>query len=135
MEKGALFSVVNSKCPRCNEGDLWVKKNSYSLGFDKMHERCSNCDLKYDLEQGFWYGAMYISYALGVALTVTVVVALTVLTELSIFQKTLYAIGVLVLFVPPLFRYSRNIWIAIFVRYKGVGEKYKKSESDSDLEK
>lgn len=122
MKKGFNYSVVKSKCPRCNEGDLWIKNNSYSLGFDKMHEHCSECGLKYDMEQGFWYGAMYISYAMGVAVAVSIVVALIVLTELGIWYRVGGAALGIVLLLPPIFRYSRNIWLAIFVRYQGPPE-------------
>lgn len=117
MKKGTLYSVVKSKCPKCNQGDLWIKKNAYSIGFDKMHENCSNCGLKYDMEQGFWYGAMYVSYAFGVALSVAVVIALSVLApEMKLFEKIIYALVFLILLMPVNFRYSRNIWLAIFVR-------------------
>ena len=126
MENGTLYSIVKSKCPRCNEGDLWVKKNAYSLGFDKMHETCSSCGLKYDMEQGFWYGAMYISYAFGVMITVVVVIALSVLTNYSLTIKLAASFVALVLFMPLIFRYSRNIWLSIFVRYKT--DKSSKSE-------
>ncbi len=118
MEKGTWkYSVTHSKCPRCNEGDLWVNPKTYSKHFDKMHPNCSHCNLVYDMEQGFWYGAMYISYAMGVAITVAVFVALSVLTDLSIFAKSGIATLFLIALVPVMFRFSRNIWLNIFVRF------------------
>ena len=119
MEKGTWkYSVLHSKCPRCQEGDLWVNKKSYTKGFGKMHTSCSNCGLVYEMEQGFWYGAMYLSYAMGVAITVAVVVALTVLTDFGVFLKSGIATAFLILFMPLIFRYSRVIWINIFVHFK-----------------
>lgn len=118
MEKGNWkYSVSKGKCPRCNEGDLWITDKSYAKGFTKMHESCSECGLKYDMEQGFWYGAMYISYALGVAIVVSVVVALTVLTDYGIFEKSGVATVFLLFLMPPIFRLSRSLWINIFVRF------------------
>ncbi|MFT6715927.1 MAG: hypothetical protein ACJA0Q_000556 [Saprospiraceae bacterium] len=118
MKKGGWqYSVVKEKCPRCQKGEIWEVKNIYKKGFSDMLERCSECNLKYTIEQGFWYGAMYISYAFGVAITVTVVVALTFLTELNVFQKSGIAVVFLVALVPFVFRYSRNIWINIFVHF------------------
>jgi len=34
----------------------------------KMCERCSICDLKFEREPGYFLGAMYISYVLGVSI-------------------------------------------------------------------
>ena len=118
MEKGSWkYSVAKGKCPRCNEGDLWITPKSYQKGFTKMPERCSACNLKYDMEQGFWYGAMYISYGIGVAIVVAVVVALTVLTDYGIFQKSGIATLFLLLLMPLIFRYARALWINIFVHF------------------
>ena len=116
-------SVWKEKCPRCLEGDLWENKKVYSSGFSKMHSSCSHCGLKYEMEQGFWYGAMYISYAMGVAITVSDVDALTVLTDWGVWEKSGVATMALILFVPPMFRYSRNLWINLFIHFD---PKYKK---------
>jgi hypothetical protein len=32
-----------------------------------MNEKCSHCGLKYQIEPSFFYGAMYVSYGLNVA--------------------------------------------------------------------
>lgn len=120
MEKGsAKYSILKGKCPRCNEGELWVTRNPYQLNkFGTMHERCSVCNHKYELEQGFWYGAMYFSYAISVAIGISVVVALTVLTEIGIWGKALSAFIALFFLLPPIFRLSRNIWVNVFTHYE-----------------
>ncbi|UAJ15151.1 DUF983 domain-containing protein [Aquirufa lenticrescens] len=33
-----------------------------------MHEHCPSCDVRYEVEPGFFYGAMYISYAFTVGI-------------------------------------------------------------------
>ena len=33
-----------------------------------MHENCPHCNLRYEVEPGFFYGAMYISYAFTVGI-------------------------------------------------------------------
>jgi len=119
MEKGSWrYSVVKEKCPRCQDGDIWETKSAYTKGFSDMKERCSECNLKYTIEQGFWYGAMYISYAFGVIITVTVVVILSIFTEFNVFEKTGAAVFFLMLLMPLVFRYSRNVWINIFVHFE-----------------
>lgn len=127
MQKGSWkYSVVKGKCPRCNGGDLWVNKKSYSSGFSEMHERCSSCDLKYDIEQGFWYGAMYISYALGVAVVVSIVILLSIIGEYGVLVKSGIATLFLIFLMPLIFRYSRTIWLNIFVHFDS---KYLPSEN------
>lgn len=111
------YSVAKSKCPRCNQGDLWETKKVYTKGFSKMHERCSECNLKYTIEQGFWYGAMYISYAIGVFITVSVVVALSIFTTLGVLEKAGVGVFFLMMLMPFVFRYSRNLWINLFVHF------------------
>ena len=118
QKKPSWFSNVwNEKCPRCHQGDLWHKKRIYSKGFSKMHETCSHCGLVYEMEQGFWYGAMYVSYALGVALSVAVVVTLSILTNFDVWLKAKIAVATLLLAMPFLFRFSRDIWVNIFIRF------------------
>tara|TARA_A100001234_G_C12583612_1_gene367239 strand:+ start:721 stop:972 length:252 start_codon:yes stop_codon:yes gene_type:complete len=74
------------------------------------------------MEQGFWYGAMYISYAFGVLLSIPVVVILSYTTELEIFQITGVIFLLLFLLMPILFRYSRIVFLHIFIPYdKQIG--------------
>lgn len=130
-ERSAWGSIMGCKCPRCREGDIFINKYSYSYGFGKMHDYCPSCGFKYDMEQGFFYGAMYISYAIGVTITVPLVILLTWLTDLTIFQKTMICMGSLVLLLPVMFRYSRSAWLHIFVRKeekKAGSDRYGKGE-------
>ena len=41
-----------------------------------MHERCAACGLRYEREQGYFVGAIYINYAVTVAVAVSVVLVL-----------------------------------------------------------
>ena len=46
---------------------------------ETLEKNVTCCDLKYSREPGFYFGAMFVSYALGVALFVTIWVATAVL--------------------------------------------------------
>ena len=70
-ETTQLQAMLNAKCPRCRRGDLF-KTPMYGLSSQKMYEKCEKCGLKYELEPGYFYAAMYVSYAINVALAVTV---------------------------------------------------------------
>lgn len=117
FEGTKLYSIFRMKCPRCHQGNLFETKNPYNFSeIDKMPDNCPHCNQKYWIEPGFYYGAMYISYALTVALSVAVFVAMIVLWEFDImWYLGLNFTSILILF-PPIFRLSRSIWINIFVK-------------------
>jgi uncharacterized protein (DUF983 family) len=49
----------------------------YSIfrGFPRMHDRCPVCDLKFEREPGYFLGARYVSFGLGIVI-VTIFAAL-----------------------------------------------------------
>lgn len=120
LSKGSkLYSILNYKCPRCQEGELYTTQGWSYTKFSDMPECCPCCKQSYEPEPGFYYGAMYVSYAITTALTITQVVALSVLLEeitLTWFLGSL--ISALLLLYPFIFRMSRAIWINFFVHYK-----------------
>ena len=119
MLKGTkLYSILHLKCPRCHEGDLFLNSNSYHLAdLEKMPERCEVCGEKYWPEPGFYYGAMYVSYALTIAISVSVFVAMIVLWHWDL--KWYLGINSLLIIVllPIVFRLSRATWFNFFVKY------------------
>ncbi len=116
MKKGnRLFSIFRLKCPRCHEGNLFLTKNPYNYSnIDKMPDHCPVCNKKYWPEPGFYYGAMYVSYALTIALSVAVFVAMSVLWHFDLaWYLGINTVSILILF-PPIFRVSRAIWFNFF---------------------
>jgi uncharacterized protein (DUF983 family) len=119
LKKGTkLYSIINFKCPRCQEGDLFLVKNPYKLRtLDKMPNYCSVCGEDLQREVGFYYGSMMISHG-----TTTI---LAVLDHLVIYQfygwetlpNVLSIVIVMFGFFPIIFRSSRVIWLNIFVKY------------------
>ena len=85
-----------------------------------MEETCECCGHKYEIENGFFYGAMYVSYALTVAIMVSMIVATYVLVPNPSAGAYIAAvvIGVIVM-IPITFRGSRLIWMNFFSKYKG----------------
>lgn len=63
-----LTAMANARCPRCHEGRLFKYKWWNLFNFTQMHENCPHCDLRYEVEPGFFFGAMYISYAFTVGI-------------------------------------------------------------------
>ena len=122
IRKGTkLYSIFRNKCPRCQEGDFYLSNNSFNLKkIGKMYKYCTNCGLKYTREMGFFYGAMYITYAIGVVIFVAFWIATSVLfPDMRVgVQATVVSAAILIL-SPINFHLSRLIWINIFYKYKG----------------
>ena len=72
LKKGSkLNSILTGSCPRCQNESMYLDKNPLHFSkLLKMKEKCSHCSLKYLIEPSFFYGAMYVSYGLNVALGV-----------------------------------------------------------------
>ena len=113
-----LFSVIKNKCPRCHKGDFFVSSNPLDFKQNlKLHERCPSCDLKYMIEPSFFYGAMYVSYALTVAIAIATFI-ICMLLDLDLIWTLSSIIIVLILMIPYLVRISRLIYINLFVGYR-----------------
>ena len=117
-----IYSVLHNKCPRCQEGDFFVKSAGFRFKDNlKMHQKCSHCGLKYMLEPSFFYGAMYVSYGITVAMAVAVFVT-SQLLGLGLLSSLIGIFVVLVLANPFIMRVSRILYINLFIKYKPEAE-------------
>lgn len=126
-----LYSIFRNKCPRCHEGKMFTHNNPYNLtNFYQMEERCEVCDEKYEKEPGFFFGAMFVSYALNVVWFVTGWVATMVLLpeDFDILLLASIIIGFGLIMAPLTYRLSRLIWINFFVSYRTKEEREKIKE-------
>ena len=87
-----------------------------------MPERCPVCGQKMEIEVGFYYGTGYVSYGLSVGLTfiIAIIFALTWgfdWRDYSIFWFLGINIVILVMLQPWLMRYSRVLYLYLFVKY------------------
>ena len=113
-----LYSIFTGCCPRCHQESMYVEKNPYHLGsLFKMYDRCSHCGLKYKMEPSFFFGAMYVSYGLGVAFAVAAFVIAFLFVGTGLINTFIAIIGTMLVFMPVIIRLSRNIWINMFVKY------------------
>ncbi len=118
LKGSKLYSIFTGTCPVCHKGELYVKRNPYKFSDTlKMHEKCSNCGVKFKIEPSFFYGAMYVSYAVGVAIAVAVFIIAFFFIGLDRDYTFLAIILTLVLLLPLILRISRNIWINFFFKY------------------
>ncbi|PIQ20504.1 MAG: DUF983 domain-containing protein [Cytophagales bacterium CG18_big_fil_WC_8_21_14_2_50_42_9] len=115
-----LSSIFRTKCPRCREGNMFTSSNLYSPKFADMHANCPCCGQVFEPEPGFYYGAMYVSFALSTGIFLGVLLVLSFLVEEITLPMVLIAVVIIVLgMLPIMFRVSRAIWINIFIHYEG----------------
>lgn len=107
-----LQAVSGGLCPRCRKGKIFAVPFYNLRRFDDMHEHCPNCGLRYEIEPGYFYGAMYVSYAISGAVAL--------LTAFSLFYFAndpdgwVYVsviVPLMLLIAPVNFRISRVIWL------------------------
>jgi len=118
LKGSKLYSIFTGTCPVCHKGEMYVERNPYKLTkVLKMHERCSHCNTKFKIEPSFFYGAMYVSYAVGVAIAVAAFIIAYFFIGLDRDYTFLAIIVTLVIMLPLILRVSRNIWINFFMKY------------------
>jgi hypothetical protein len=76
-----------------------------------MHERCPACGLKFEREQGYFLGAMYISYGLALITIVLLACALWLGVGLSMEKAVIGAVAIFVPLAPPVTYFARVLWL------------------------
>jgi uncharacterized protein (DUF983 family) len=119
LKKGdKLYSILTGSCPKCHEESMYLENNPYKIGsLFKMHDRCSVCNTRYKIEPSFFYGAMYVSYAVGIAFAMAAFVISFLLAGAGLLTTFFIIVGTLIVFLPVIIRLSRNIWINLFIHY------------------
>lgn len=119
MLKGSkIYSIFTGTCPVCHHESMYTSSNLYNpKKTQEMHERCSNCGTKYKIEPSFFYGSMYVSYGIGVALAIATFVITYFLFDMERLNIFFVIMAILILGMPVVIRLSRNIWINLFMDY------------------
>ena len=115
-----LYSILNFKCPYCHEGQFFLAHPYNLRRAGDLLEKCPVCHRRYTIEPGFYYGAMYVSYAMTVAVAVSMWVAILVLAPDMALDWQVGLIGSVMLLGAPLFyALSKITWANMFFEYKG----------------
>ena len=97
--------ILRQRCPRCRRGHIF-------RGLFRMNDPCPTCGLLFQREEGYFLGAMYISYGLSSAIFAVLYFTLDFL--LPTWNTVLLALVTFLPYlplVPAVFRYSRVLWI------------------------
>ena len=118
-QRSGLSSILRLCCPKCRTGSLFQTGKILRPGtLFTMHSACPHCKQSFEPEPGFYFGAMFISYAINTALFIGSWVGLLLIYPdytLSMLLGILTA--VVILSLPLSFRLSRSIWLALLVRF------------------
>lgn len=118
LKGSKVYSVLRFKCPRCQEGDVFVSSNPYNLSkMFKMYEHCPHCGLKYEIEPNFFYGSMYVSYGYSVAVFVATYIIMSLIYDPGIVDVVIALAAVLLIGTPLIFRLARITWLNMFIKY------------------
>jgi len=113
-----IYSIVTGTCPVCHTGKMYQTPNAYRLSSTlKMHERCAHCNTKFKIEPSFFYGAMYVSYPVGIFFAGVAFVISYYFLEFGRFTSFLIIAIILMILLPVIVRVSRNIWINFFFKF------------------
>jgi uncharacterized protein (DUF983 family) len=133
VPRGRLAAIVLQRCPRCRDGRLF--KTLF-----RMYDPCPVCGLILEREPGYYFGAMYFSYGMSVAILVPFYFLFQwLLPSWSEFLIVPLAAVAYLPFVPLVFRYSRVLWIH-WDRYASPSEasthrgwvEWRRTHSDKD---
>ena len=79
-----------------------------------MNETCAVCGLRFLRESGYFLGAMYVSYGLGMLTILPTAVVMAVVLEWSLPVVLIVSLLQTVISVPLFLRYSRVIWLYLY---------------------
>ncbi|MGB4774123.1 MAG: DUF983 domain-containing protein [Daejeonella sp.] len=118
-----IHAITAAKCPKCRRGSIFTG-SMYGFNIQRTNEFCSHCKMRFEVEPGYFYAAMYVSYALmvaeGVALGVLTYLITNRLDLEYVWLYILTIIGGCILLAPVNYRYSRVFllyWLSPKVKY------------------
>ena len=112
-----LYAIRKSKCPKCHQGDLFRSSLLSGEGIYNMYKKCVQCEQDFEMEPGFYWGAMYIGYGFFSFYMLGTIALIFFNTGFTLNQS--FAITLIggILLIPYIARRSRVQWINIAVRY------------------
>jgi len=114
MLKKSILALLQGKCPQCHQSSLFSFPLSRLSKFSVMNDSCPSCKVRFEPEPGFYQGAMFVGYALTVALITTLSAAMYLLGNPSVIVYMSVVIASSILVAPLNYRYSRIIYLYLF---------------------
>ena len=113
--ESSTLALLALRCPRCHRGKLFTYSATNLTRFANMPDECPVCGQTFEPEPGFYFGAMYISFAFAVGIFAVCGVGLYYLAGDPPVWVYVVAVAVVTLATTPLtFRYSRAVMLYLF---------------------
>jgi uncharacterized protein (DUF983 family) len=118
-----FYAFTHCKCPNCRRGNVF-SGSMYGFNIQQTYDVCSHCAQKFEIEPGYFYAAMYVSYAMNVAEMLFVSLLTYIFfgpledDSFWIYISTIFS-GCFILY-PFNYRYSRIIllhWLSPKIKY------------------
>ena len=115
MASGTAISALwQGKCPRCRKGKVFTYPLRRITRFSVMNPTCSHCNASFEPEPGFYFGAMFVSYAFNVALFIVCWILLYFLFDVSDWTFVAVIAVAAIAFTPVNYRISRLLFLYWF---------------------
>jgi uncharacterized protein (DUF983 family) len=114
MKANSIKAAWQGKCPHCHKGDIFKFPLSKISRFSVMNEVCANCGTSFIPEPGFYFGALYVSYAFTMVFFVGLWLTLYFLFDPASWVYLAAIVSACILFIPFNFRYSRILFLYWF---------------------
>ena len=116
-----LQAMATARCPRCRKGPIFRFPFYKVLKSTATHKECPHCKLRYEIEPGFFWTDMYVSYAQFVAIMVAVGLSIFLLARpASPIGYIVPVFATMLVLYPFIIRVSRVVTIHLFsgVKYQ-----------------
>lgn len=115
----SFINILNNKCPNCYKGNVFKHHLfHFNFSFPKMNEKCNHCETKFEKEPGFFFGAMFVSYGVGVAEALITYGIASLFFEKNFDLRIIPIIAVVIIVLTRFnIKLSRMIWIYLFKNY------------------
>lgn len=112
----SLLHIFKNQCPNCKKGYIFMNNNLFSFRrLTEMNQKCLNCNYNFFPENGFYWGAMFVSYGLASLEGLMVIFACFWYgNDLFDYANLMIIIAFMIILFPFNFRLSRIIWLYIF---------------------
>jgi hypothetical protein len=113
-----IKTILLNKCASCTQSNVFTNslfslKNPFS-----MNKECTTCKFNYEPEPGFYFGSMYVAYALSSFYCLSFCFLSVFYFDFSIGKTSILLITTMLIIFIIIFRMSRLIWLSIYEYYK-----------------
>lgn len=111
-----IVSLLKEKCPNCEQGDVYEDNgNIFRFRMPKMKKNCEVCGHYFEREPGYYWGAMYFSYALAIAEAAAVyLICYFIFSDPYDYRTVILILLALLLLSFVNLRFSRLLWMYLF---------------------